>query len=56
MTSKDQIVAKAIELLQEQPHGLRYSELRAAILQALPDANPNAIGGTIWNLEVQVPS
>lgn len=56
MTSKEQIVAKAIELLQEHPHGLRYTELHKAIRAALPDANPNTIGGTIWNLEVQLPA
>lgn len=56
MTSKEQIVAKAIELLQGQPHGLRYTQLRAAIHAALPDANPNTIGGAIWNLEVQLPA
>ena len=56
MTGKDQIIAKAIELLQEHPHGLRYSELHRAIRAALADANPNTIGGTIWNLEVQLPA
>ena len=56
MTSKEQIVAKAVELLQDQPHGLRYMQLRAAIHAALPDANPNTIGGAIWNLEVQLPA
>ena len=47
MTSKEQIVAKAIELLQDQPHGLSYSELHKAIRAALPDANPHTIGGTL---------
>jgi hypothetical protein len=56
MTGKEQIVAKAIQLLQEHPHGLRYSELHKAIRAALPDANPNTIGGTIWNLEIQYPA
>ena len=56
MTSKEQIVAKAIELLEQHPHGLRYGELHKAIRAALPDANPNTIGGTIWNLEVQFPA
>ena len=56
MTSKEQIVAKAVELLQAHPHGLRYTELQKAIRAALPEANPNTIGGTIWNLEVQVPA
>ena len=56
MTSKEQIVAKAVDLLRQNPHGLRYSDLRRRIHEALPEANPNTIGGTIWNLELQVPS
>jgi hypothetical protein len=55
MASKDQIVATAIKLLQDQPHGLRYTQLHAAIRSVLPDANPNSVGGAIWNLEVPVP-
>lgn len=42
MTTKEPIVAKAIELLQEHPHGLRYTQLRTAIHTALPDAHPKA--------------
>ncbi len=55
MASKSQIVATAIKLLEDQPHGLRYSQLHTAICGVLPDASPNSIGGAIWNLEVQVP-
>lgn len=55
MASKDQIVAAAIKLLEDQPHGLRYTQLHAAIRSVLPDANPNSVGGAIWNLEMQVP-
>lgn len=55
MTSKDQIIASAIKLLQDKPNGLRYSQLLAAIRGDLPDANVNSIGGVIWNLEVQIP-
>ena len=56
MTNKEQIVAKAMALLQSHPHGFRYTQLRSAIHAALPDANPNTIGGAIWNLEVQLPA
>jgi hypothetical protein len=56
MTTKGQIiVAKAVELLRQNPHGLRYSDLLRRIHEALPDANPNMIAGTILTLEVQVP-
>ena len=56
MTIREQIVAKAIELLRQNPHGLRYSELLRHIHEALPDTSRNTIGGTVWNLEVQVPN
>lgn len=56
MTIKEQIIAKAIELLLKHPHGLRYSELLARIQQDLPAVPKNTIGGTIWNLEVQLPA
>jgi hypothetical protein len=55
MTIGDQIRARAIEILQPLPHGLRYSELLAQIQIALPGAAKNTIGGSIWNLEVVAP-
>lgn len=56
MTIGEQIVSKAIEFLKErQKQGLRYSELVALLQEALPTVPKNTIGGTIWNLEVQVP-
>lgn len=55
MGNKDQIRLKALELLKNEPHGLRYSELRARIAEAFPNIPKNTISGTIWNLEVQLP-
>jgi len=55
VTSKEQILAKAIEILRETPQGLRYSELLHRIHDALPKIPPNTIHGNIWNLEVQRP-
>jgi len=55
MGNKDQIRAKAIELLKQEPHGLRYSDLRTRIAEAFPTIPKNTISGTIWNLEVQLP-
>ena len=56
MTTKGQtIAAKAIELLRQNPHGLRYFELHRQICEALPDQNPNMITGTILTLEAQFP-
>lgn len=55
MTSKEIIRAKAVELLKQAPHGLRYSEFVSKILEALPSIPKNTIHGTVWNLEVQLP-
>jgi hypothetical protein len=35
MTTKEQIAAKALELLRLNPHGLRYTQLREQIHAAL---------------------
>src|SRR6266540_285553 len=51
-TIRQQIRTKAVEILSEFPHGLRYSELLANIQEALPEAQKNTIAGNIWNLEV----
>ena len=56
MTNKEQIIAKALEVLKGAPQGIRYSELVARISTALPQIPKNTIHGTIWNLEVQLPA
>ena len=56
MVGTGEIVDKAIEILTDAPHGLRYTQLHGAILAALPSANPNTIAGSIWNLEVKKPA
>lgn len=55
MTNKDQIIAKALDLLKSDPKGIRYTSLVEKISTALPDIPKNTIHGTIWNLEVQLP-
>ena len=55
MTSKERIIAKALELLKSEPHGIRYSEFVRRVNDALPDIPKNTIHGTLWNLEVQRP-
>lgn len=51
--STRQIKAKALELLEQNHDGLRYSDLIEQIHSALPDANVNTIHGTIWDLHQQ---
>lgn len=47
MTKKEKIIKRALELLEENPKGLRYSELLKDIQTSLPDFATNTIIGTI---------
>jgi hypothetical protein len=51
----ERIKAKAFELLDQYPEGLRYSELHAKILAMDSTLNPNTINGSIWNLDTAYP-
>src|SRR5712692_3322525 len=55
MTSKERIIAKALDLLKGAPHGIRYSEFVRQVNEALPEIPKNTIHGTLWNFEVQRP-
>jgi len=55
-TRKEQIQSKAIEILRNDPQGVRYSQLLAMIKESFPDISSNTIRGTIWNLDVTVPN
>jgi len=46
---------KALELLEQFPQGLRYSELHAKISAADPTFNSNTVNGSIWNLDAIYP-
>ena len=49
------IKAKAFELLEQHPEGLRYSELHAKIKDSDNSFNENTINGSIWNLDAVFP-
>ena len=51
----ERIKTKALELLEQHPEGLRYSELRRKIELADTSFNPNTINGSIWNLDSAFP-
>jgi hypothetical protein len=51
----EKIKAKAFEMLELAPEGLRYSELRNKIQSADPNFNSNTINGSIWNLDAVFP-
>jgi hypothetical protein len=46
---------KALELLEQFPKGLRYSELHAKISESDPNFKTNTINGNIWNLDAVFP-
>jgi hypothetical protein len=56
MTTKRELIeAKAIELLKSNPQGMHTSQLVKAIKEALPNAHPKTINGTVWLLAEKRP-
>jgi hypothetical protein len=53
---KEQIIAKALDILTNTPKGIRYSELMRKIQEELPSFAPNTIAGYVWNLDVTKPN
>lgn len=51
----ERIKAKAFELLEQHPEGLRYSDLHSKIQAADSSFNSNTINGCIWNLDAVFP-
>jgi len=51
----ERIKAKAFELLEQHPDGLRYSELHSKIQAADSGFKSNTINGSIWNLDAAFP-
>ncbi|MCS7029539.1 MAG: hypothetical protein NZ519_12320 [Bacteroidia bacterium] len=55
-TRKEQIKTKAVELLKNNPQGIRYSQLVNMIYDSFPDIPINTIQGAIWDLDVTLSS
>ena len=56
MTTKRELIeAKAIDLLKSNPQGMHTSQLVKAIKEALPNAHPKTINGTVWLLAEKRP-
>lgn len=55
-TRKETIQKKAVEILDANPKGIRYSELVARIAEALPDIPKNTVHGNVWKLDVVLPA
>lgn len=55
-TRREKIITKAIEILNSNPNGIRYSDLVRKIHEEFPEIPINTIHGTVWNLETRVPN
>jgi len=55
-TSREKIVKKVLELLDNHPDGLHYSALVREISKIMPGIPINTIHGTVWDVDVQNPS
>ncbi|MBC7129304.1 MAG: hypothetical protein H5T45_06210 [Thermoplasmatales archaeon] len=51
----EKIKAKAIEILESNSDGVRYSELVREIKKEFPEIPVNTIHGVVWNLEDRLP-
>jgi hypothetical protein len=56
MTRYEQVIQKAIELIDATPAGKRYSELVREISQALPDIPINTVHGSLVKFRAELPS
>jgi hypothetical protein len=54
-TITGQIRKIALELLEEKPEGIRYSDLGRKILEQNSSFNPNTISGATWDLDITNP-
>ncbi len=54
-TITGQIQSIALEILENKPEGIRYSDLRRAVLEHNASFNTNTISGATWDLDVTYP-
>lgn len=54
-TITGQIRIKALELLEQNPDGIRWKDLNEAIQKSNPDFHPKTINGTVWKLTEKFP-
>lgn len=55
-TRKEIIQRKAVEILDANPKGIRYTDLVAQIAEALPEIPKNTVHGNVWKLDVLLPA
>ncbi len=49
------INAKALELLEQHPEGIRWSELLSKIKESDPTFHPKTVNGCVWKLVEKFP-
>lgn len=54
-TITGQINKKALELLEENPDGIQWTNLNSMIQEAHPDFHPKTINGCVWKLVEKYP-
>ncbi len=54
-TKREQINAKAIQILKDNRNGLRWSELIRRLEEAFPQVPQNTIQGSTWDLDARFP-
>lgn len=54
-TITGRIKAKAFELLEQHPEGLRWSELLSKIQASDPSFHPKTVNGCVWKLVQRFP-
>lgn len=54
-TITGRINAKALELLEQHPEGIRWSELLSKIKAADPTFHPKTVNGCVWKLVERFP-
>lgn len=50
-----QIYEKALKLLDDNPQGLRFSDLKFRIESSYPNFHPKTINGCVWKLPQKFP-
>jgi hypothetical protein len=53
-TIGERITRLALDLLKNQPDGIRYAELVRGVLEADPSLKVNTIHGNIWDLDIRL--
>ena len=54
-TVTGRITATALELLEQHPEGMRWTDLNAKIEAADPSFHPKTVNGTVWKLVEKFP-